>query len=94
MRVEGENGGANPPLPTSFCNGVENSLMSEMETIKVADGQNAGAVVRRIGQMGNHFHRVMNLAHQTERYSNAPMFPSLSQGNNIQGESSGCRGGL
>ena len=59
MRVEGENGGANPPLSTSFCNGVENSLMSEMETIKVADGQNAGAVVRRIGQMGNHFHRVM-----------------------------------
>ncbi len=43
------------PLDHSF----QNCLMSQMETIKITDGQNAGAVSCRIGQAGNDFHRGM-----------------------------------
>jgi MazG family protein len=59
MRVERQDRRADPKLASSLHDSVKNSLVPEMEAVKVADGQYAGTVLRCIRQLGNHFHRVM-----------------------------------
>src|SRR5688572_17277682 len=59
MRVECEDGRSYPQLAGTLNNGAENALVSKMEAIEVADREDAGTVLCGIGQLGNHFHRVM-----------------------------------